>query len=128
MLRNCIDCNRIFSHPTNKLCPKCMQKRNEMFNRVKDYLRTYPKAQLQEVVDQTGISLEQIREYINEGRLKIIPAGVQLHCQICGAIITKGRICRQCQKQLNSEQQETKKTPNDRRARMHLLESKRKKH
>ncbi|HHX01617.1 MAG TPA: MerR family transcriptional regulator [Firmicutes bacterium] len=100
MLRNCADCNQIFAHPVNKLCPSCTKKQNEMFDKVKEYIRTNPKAKIHEVVVQTGVDFDKVREFIDEGRLKIVPADVEFRCRICGTKLTSGRICSQCEADL----------------------------
>ena len=50
MLRNCVECNQVFVHPVNKLCPDCTKKRNELFEKVKGYIRTHPNARIHDVV------------------------------------------------------------------------------
>lgn len=121
MLRNCIECNRVFSHPTNKLCPECLRLRNQEFEAVREYLREHPNALLIDVVTKTGVRVERIYEFIDEGRLKIVPADVRFRCQVCGAEITSGRICNSCKKQLTSNR-DNPAMQTKYRAKMHVLE------
>jgi predicted amidophosphoribosyltransferase len=100
MLRNCVECNQVFVHPVNKLCPDCTKKRNELFEKVKEYIRTHPNARIHEVVVDTGVEFDLVREFIDEGRLKIVPVDVEFRCQICGTRLSAGRICNQCKTDL----------------------------
>ena len=59
MLRNCADCGQIFAHPVNKLCPSCTKKQNEMFEKVKEFIRMHPNATIQEVVVETGVEFDK---------------------------------------------------------------------
>lgn len=129
MLRNCSECNKIFSHRINKLCPECVKNRNNQFNLVKDYLRSHPNALLGKVVTETGVSVERVKEFIQEGRLKVIPADYHHKCQLCGTRITSGKICNQCELRLRySEKAKYQSDSNNKKhdAKMHLLETRRK--
>lgn len=126
MIRNCSDCNKIFVHSVNTLCPECTKKRNEQFNKVKGYLQKHPKARLQEIVNETGVSLERVREFAAEGRLKVVPVELDIKCQICGAEITFGRICQKCQEKFSQKSDRTTGTESEGKSgRMHLLKSQR---
>ncbi|NLJ80763.1 MAG: hypothetical protein GX335_07050 [Firmicutes bacterium] len=104
MLRNCEKCNRIFAHPTRRLCSDCYQKVQEAFILVKDYLAANPKASVAEVAKATETNVETIYEFIKAGRLNIIPRDVQLTCEICGVSIESGRICPKCRAALKQGQ------------------------
>lgn len=121
MLRNCIECNQVFVHAVNKLCPSCTKNRSEQFDKVKQYLRQNPKATIQEVVNETEVAWERVREFIDEGRLRIIPVDAVVHCQICGVEISSGRICVKCEQDL-SDKTAPPLDSFDKRAKMHLLE------
>lgn len=126
MLQNCRECDRIFSHPTNKLCPQCIRDQNNQFNLVKDYLRKNPNSLLREVVQETEVSIERIKEFIKEGRLKIVPPDYYHECQLCGTKITSGKICNKCQLELRQyEPQKPEPKKENQSAKMHLLEARR---
>jgi len=110
MLRNCEECNRVFSHPTRRLCVSCFQKRQDTFNKVKEYLQENPSASVAEVSTATEVELETIYEFIREGRLTIIPRDVQLECDICGAPITAGRVCAKCRLDLKGGKEKRVRT------------------
>lgn len=123
LMRNCSDCNSVFVHPVNTLCSECTKKRNEQFNKVKEYLRKHPRAQLAEVVSETGVSLERVREFTAEGRLKVVPVDMNIQCQICGSQITSGRICQKCQERFSQKTDRTEDKNDDKSGRMHILNS-----
>ncbi len=107
----------MFVHSANKLCPQCTKERNEEFAKVKDCLRRNLNARIHEVVAETGVSLERVREFITEGRLKIVPIDAQMKCEICGNNIRVGRICSKCEQELASPDRDGKT------AKMHLMQS-----
>lgn len=103
MLRNCQDCNKVFSHPTMRLCQSCYNKKNEEFLKVKEYIINNRSAFIYEVSTETQVSVETINGFITEGRLKIRPADVVLQCAICQSIIESGRVCNKCSSQLQED-------------------------
>jgi len=126
MLRNCIECNQIFVHPVNKLCPECTKKRNEMFEKVKEYIRTHPNARIHEVVVETGVHFDLVKEFIDEGRLKIVPIDVEFRCQICGTKLSAGRICNQCKSDLTHKGEgeaahQASADPNSNKGKVHYI-------
>ena len=133
MLRNCADCGKIFSHPTLRYCSSCMKARNDDFGRVKDYLRKNPNASTAETAEATEVDLDTIMGYIRSGRLSIVPRDVQLHCEVCGKTISKGRLCNTCGKELAAPSDESTKAKKSEvkaepKAKMHILEELRKRH
>lgn len=102
MLRNCEECNRLFSHPTRVLCQECYEKAKRSFELVKKYLQDNPGATVAQVARDTEVDLELIYEYIQEGRLDVIPKDATLQCSICGASISVGRVCAKCRNELRS--------------------------
>lgn len=102
MLRNCIRCEKMFSHPSQKICPACHREEQEEFRKVSDYLKENPKAPVGKVVEDTEVSYTTIEEYIREGRLKVIPTGITLQCQVCGKDIRSGRMCDACRTHLQT--------------------------
>ncbi len=127
MLRNCEECNRVFSHPTRSLCNECYEEAQKSFKTVKDYLRENPGASVAQVSKETEVPIELIQEYIQEGRLDVIPRDAILKCAICGSAINVGRICAKCRGDLRStistEKARTRDTGDRARSRMHILDS-----
>lgn len=103
MLRNCQECNGIYSHPVSRLCAKCSKKRNDEFIKVRDYVRKNPNSVINDVVLATEVSYEHVREFVEEDRLKLVPADMTKHCALCNVEITQGRICNDCAGVLNKK-------------------------
>lgn len=99
-VRNCSRCGKIFVYVGNRLCPKCLQQEEDLFDRVDEYLKKYPGANLELVSEGTGISKEIILDFIRRGRLVTLKAEGLLRCEICGKKIDQGRICGDCAEQL----------------------------
>ncbi|HOQ72830.1 MAG: hypothetical protein PHG88_08615 [Limnochordia bacterium] len=100
MLKNCELCGKLFAHPARTLCEDCYGKVQESYEAVKEYLQKHPGASVAEVAQATETEVDTIYQFIREGRLSIIPKDVSLTCEICGAPITTGRICRKCRAEL----------------------------
>lgn len=132
MLKNCAECNRVFSHPSRDLCQECYEKAQESFELVRDYLKQNPGASVVEVANETEVDLDLIYEYIEEGRLDVVPRDARLQCSICGDPIVVGRVCANCRNELRSTMSqsgqvfENTKPSAGSRSRMHTLENIRK--
>jgi len=96
LLKNCDVCGKVFAHPARSLCEECYRKAQARFQAVKEYLQKNPGATVAEVSEATETDVDVIYEYIREGRLSVIPRDAALKCEICGAVIQKGRICHKC--------------------------------
>ena len=108
MLRNCKECNKVFSHPGSKLCPQCQQLRRDDFDKIKEYLRSNSKATTREVVAATKVQLDRVQEFIREGRLDVLPSDANQQCSICGTPIMRGRVCERCLVQMKVEETPSK--------------------
>lgn len=126
MLRNCEECNRIFSHPTRTLCNECYEEAQRSFKAVKEYLVENPGASVARVAKETEVPVEIIYEYIQEGRLDVIPKDAVLKCAICGTAINVGRVCTKCRDDLRStittEQGKSRDSLRS-RSRVHILDT-----
>lgn len=99
-LKNCKNCGDLFLYTGNRaICPACVEKEEQEFELVKQYLWDRPNSSLPDVSEATGVKEERILKYLREGR--IILGGdskLRLECEICGGEITYGRICDKCAK------------------------------
>ncbi|MGL6173160.1 MAG: flagellar protein, partial [Cellulosilyticaceae bacterium] len=95
---SCKRCKNLFQYVSGKsICPHCLKREEEMFMKVKDFLKTYPGAQIQEVYEETGVSIQMIESFIREGRLEVSASSpIGLPCERCGAVIRTGRYCKEC--------------------------------
>jgi flagellar operon protein (TIGR03826 family) len=101
-IRNCKRCGTIFQYAGNRLCHQCLEKDEEDFKRVKEYLDENFKATITEVANNLEISVEKIRGYMRDGRIEVVAnSGMDiLSCDSCGTSISKGRFCASCQSKL----------------------------
>lgn len=105
-LAKCKRCKNLFNKIVDKdICPACMEKEEEEFQKVKDFLKRYPEKKLEEISEETGVDKKVILDFIREGRLQL--AEIQgegefalLTCERCGKSIVTGRFCEDCRKKL----------------------------
>ena len=86
------------------LCPVCRKKDDEEFEKVRNFLRDFPGANMQEVSDNTGVSPGKISRWLKEERLEVSEGSpVALNCESCGVRIRSGRFCLDCSRSLARE-------------------------
>lgn len=72
-LKKCKECNGTFLYTTNdNLCLSCSQKNELEFQRIKDYLKRFPKSSIGTVATSLDITVANIQKYIDQGRLDIL--------------------------------------------------------
>jgi uncharacterized protein len=95
-LDNCPRCGKLFVR-TKSICPDCFKKQEEEFSKVADFLQRNPGCNIQELSDQTNVSIAQIRQFILAERIVLSDfINLEYACESCGAMIRKGRICSEC--------------------------------
>ncbi len=109
-LQPCSRCGKIFAYVTKSVCPSCIQQEEESFEKVKEFIREYPLASVDEISKETDVNPKLILKFVREGRL--IPTkglATALRCRECGAAITSGTYCVDCtvklQQKINSAYQ-----------------------
>lgn len=107
-LANCLRCGQLFVKVQQSICPACIEKREQDFGRCREYLRDNPETRMKELAGATGVPVQQIIQFIIEGRLIITTANPNLFykCERCGNAIQAGRLCAGCQQQFGSEVQQ----------------------
>ncbi len=107
----CRNCKKLFQDITGaQICSKCKQAEEEMFQKVKDYLRDHPGANMYEVNQETGVSSALIEKFLRQGRLQVsMDSPIGLTCERCGRKITTGRYCNGCKHEVSDELNEAKK-------------------
>lgn len=101
-VRNCRKCRRLFNYLGGiNLCPVCKDELEKAFLDVRDYIRDNPGSNLPEIGEETGVDVQQIRDWIKEGRLELSKGSpISVTCEKCGAPILKGRYCDRCNQKL----------------------------
>lgn len=101
-VRNCRKCRRLFNYLGGQnICPECRDALERSFLQVKDHIRDNPNNTLQEISESCEVEVQQIRDWIRDGRLEISKGSpIELNCEKCGAKILKGRFCDSCNQKL----------------------------
>lgn len=97
-VRNCKDCGKIFNYLSGApLCPACMKKLDDKYSIVKEYIYDNPGASIQQVSEENGVSVRQLKKWVREERLAFSEDSlVGLECENCGTMIRTGRFCSRC--------------------------------
>ncbi len=98
-VRQCRVCKRLFRYQGfgAGTCPICRKEDDEMFTRVKTYLRDHYGSTLVEVSMECDVPMERIKEWLKEERLEYTGGGdTGLVCEKCGTPILSGRLCDNC--------------------------------
>lgn len=97
-VRTCKSCKRLFNYLAGPVvCPACVEKLEEKFQEVKEYIRENPHSSLQEVSEANDVTVKQLKNWVREERLKFAddsPVGIE--CMNCGAMIKYGKYCEAC--------------------------------
>jgi len=71
--KQCKECNGTFLYTTyDNLCFSCSQKSELEFQRIKEYLKQFPKSSIGTVSTALSITVVRIQRYIDEGRLEMV--------------------------------------------------------
>ena len=72
-LKQCKECNGTFLYTTNdNLCLSCSQKNELEFQKIKEYLKRFPKSSIGAVATALDITVANIQKYIDQGRLEML--------------------------------------------------------
>ncbi|MCW2278825.1 hypothetical protein [Heliophilum fasciatum] len=105
-MKNCIRCGRLYiPKDREKHCPICIRELESHYDDVREYLRDFPGASLDEVSAATGVDEATIARFIDEGRIEILSYQSKSgkRCQRCDIPIKAGRYCSRCQEELAQE-------------------------
>lgn len=72
-LYTCVHCKKIFqSRIKRKVCSECSKKEDEMFLKIKEYLKQYPNSNAMQIAEGLEINVMSVLYFIDEGRLSIV--------------------------------------------------------
>ena len=77
MLRNCINCGEVHTQPT-KMCEKCRERENELYQKVKNYLWDNPNSTVERIHEDTGVKREKIVQFVREGRFVVADGSIEV--------------------------------------------------
>lgn len=101
-VRNCRRCKRIFNYVMGpQICEACKKVEEDDFEKVREFVKEFPGATIQEVSAATEVSTALIYRFLREGRLEVSDESpITLQCENCGVRIRSGRFCVECSKKL----------------------------
>jgi len=82
------------------LCQSCLQKEEEEYKKVFQFMTSRPSATAQEIAAETQVDLKDILRFVRENRLQLVKSDPSLKCENCGNSILVGKICANCRKKL----------------------------
>ncbi len=97
-VKNCRKCGKLFNYISGMpICQGCKEKNEEVFQKVKKYIRENPRADIREVSMECEVETGQIQQWIREERLEFTDdSPIKLPCENCGAMIRAGKYCEKC--------------------------------
>ena len=102
--KKCRICGHLFQYPGfgPQMCPACREEDEELFRRVKNYLRDNPGRTLMQTSEDCGVEVERIRAWLRDERLEYAEVGdTGLVCERCGKPLASGKLCDDCRQSLN---------------------------
>ncbi len=126
---NCPKCGKLFSNDIRPICDLCFKEEEEMFDKVRDFIKSNDSCTMAQVSEETGVSAKKIIKYIKEGRIEISKGmSGEIKCEACDKPISTGKYCEMCAKKISDEVMEAfgkqqapiKKATQSSSAKMHL--------
>jgi flagellar operon protein (TIGR03826 family) len=116
-LGNCPQCGDIYVlNNIRDVCLNCYKEEEADFEKVYQFIRKKQNrtAQMEEVVEATGVQKTLIYKFIKKGRIKLAQfPNLGYPCAKCGTIIREGKLCQSClsgiQNDLNLVEKEGKR-------------------
>ncbi|MDT2286483.1 flagellar protein [Paenibacillus larvae] len=100
-IANCPVCGKIFVKGIRDICPNCVKKQEEQYERCAEYLRQHKGITLYELSEAVDVPVRQITKFIREGRISIENApNMSYPCEVCGEMIRENSMCESCRSRL----------------------------
>ena len=118
--KNCPRCGRIFVKIRDPICDPCMKEEEQIFEKVREYVRENPDSTIKEICDACEVTAKRILSYLKDGRLEA-SKGLQGEslCSKCGRPIKSGRMCEKCVLEVNFQVDDMKTQAQNRGTGMH---------
>lgn len=103
-VQNCPNCGNIFRKTTWSVCQECKNEIENELSKCMEFIRRNRQTTMEQLVDHTGITEQNITKYIRDGKINIsdIP-NLSYPCDLCQGPIHKGNLCYNCRVKLNSD-------------------------
>ena len=102
-LKNCSNCGRIFVDTGLGICRDCHEKEEEEMQKVSSYVRDNPHSRVRDICDALGVKERLVMRMIREGRFVMDGVAIEYPCESCGTLITVGRFCDKCNRDLQAQ-------------------------
>lgn len=102
-LRNCILCGKVFMYVSKRVCPSCQKEMDEIFEKVRVYVKAHPGATVVEIAEALDLDEALVNEFVREGRFDRVEGAITFTCERCGKPTHRGRFCEQCASSLDRE-------------------------
>jgi flagellar operon protein (TIGR03826 family) len=100
----CPRCTKLFAKQIRDVCNNCHNEMEKQYEQCIDYLRLNKGLNIQQLADDTEISVKQITRWLREGRISLFNApNMSYPCESCGMLIREGNICDTCRTRLNRD-------------------------
>lgn len=113
-IRTCKKCRvGINENSLHDYCETCYKKIQEVFEKIREYLRQYPGATAYEMEQRLGIPVHVINNFVKDGRLIEIPNEyLNVECIRCGCLLLSAhhKYCPTCEVQIHKEIESAKET------------------
>lgn len=100
-VKTCRKCKTVIEESSlHDYCNVCRKKVEEVFEKIRDYLRDYPGATAFEIEQRLGIPIHVVNSFVRDGRLVEIPNEyLNLECQRCGCLLLSAhhKYCPKCE-------------------------------
>lgn len=106
-LGNCPQCGDIYVlNNIRDVCLNCYKQEEADFEKVYQFIRKKQNrtAQMEEVVEATGVEKTLIYKFIKKGRIKLAQfPNLGYPCAKCGTVIREGKLCQPCMTGIQSD-------------------------
>ncbi|MBO9599113.1 MAG: flagellar protein [Cohnella sp.] len=100
----CPRCNKLFAKHFREVCNQCHQELEKDYERCIEYLRKNKGLTIQQLSEDTEISIKQITRWIREGRISLMDAPNMMYpCEVCGTLIRESNMCDACRGRLQKD-------------------------
>lgn len=97
----CRRCGKKHIEENTTICTSCVEREENEFQTIKDFLEIHPFATVFEVAVSLDVSIKSIKCYLRDCRLELVERDNQknilLTCEKCGAPIPSGHYCTACE-------------------------------
>jgi len=100
----CPRCGKLFARHFRDVCNNCYEALEKDYEKCVEHLRLNKGLNIQQLAEQTEISVKQITRWIKEGRISLMNApNMSYPCEVCGILIREGHMCDSCKIRLQKE-------------------------